>query len=189
VLLEIARERTPAGDFRRGEMEELPYADRTFDLVTGFNSFQFAANPVNALRQARRVAHKGAPVVVATWGKPEETESARYMAALSALLPLPPPPPGAPGPFALSQAGVLEAALIEAGLTPMHTETVDCLWVYPDEATALRGMLSSGPTIRVIQLAGEEQVRMLFAKALAPARTADGSYQMRNRFCYLVAIA
>jgi 2-polyprenyl-3-methyl-5-hydroxy-6-metoxy-1,4-benzoquinol methylase len=35
-LLAIACERVPDGDFRTGEMEELPYADRTFDVVTGF---------------------------------------------------------------------------------------------------------------------------------------------------------
>src|SRR5918911_4675678 len=31
--LVIARERTPEGDFRAGEMEELPWADNTFDVV------------------------------------------------------------------------------------------------------------------------------------------------------------
>src|SRR5687768_16149837 len=34
--LEIARTRTPEGDFRAGEMEHLPWADNTFDVVTGF---------------------------------------------------------------------------------------------------------------------------------------------------------
>ena len=51
-LLAIARERVPQGDFRAGEMEELPYANRTFDVVAGFNAFQFAASPSNALREA-----------------------------------------------------------------------------------------------------------------------------------------
>ena len=49
AFIEIARERVPAGDFRIGDMEELPYADASFDVVTGFNSFQHAANPVAAL--------------------------------------------------------------------------------------------------------------------------------------------
>ena len=33
--LSIARERVPDGDFRQGEMEELPYADASFDVVHG----------------------------------------------------------------------------------------------------------------------------------------------------------
>lgn len=60
-LLAIAKERVPFGEFREGEMETLPYPDRTFDLVTGFNAFQFAARPREALVEARRVAQPGAP--------------------------------------------------------------------------------------------------------------------------------
>ena len=97
ALLAIARERVQRGDFRTGEMEELPYADRSFDLVTGFSSFQFAANPVHALQEASRVSRNGS-VVIAVFGKPEENESTAYIKAMGSLLP--PPPPGAPGPFA-----------------------------------------------------------------------------------------
>jgi ubiquinone/menaquinone biosynthesis C-methylase UbiE len=106
ALIAIARERIPHGDFRVGEMEALPYAHSAFDVVTGFNSFQYAASPVNALREAGRVARTGAPVVIAVWGTPEDTEAAASLAALGSLMP--PPPPGAPGPFALSQDGALE---------------------------------------------------------------------------------
>ena len=56
ALLSIARERTPGGDFRQGELEALPFADAGFDLVTGFNAFQFAGEPAQALRA-------GAPVL------------------------------------------------------------------------------------------------------------------------------
>jgi 2-polyprenyl-3-methyl-5-hydroxy-6-metoxy-1,4-benzoquinol methylase len=42
-FVEIARERVPEGDFRVGEMEDLPWADNSFDVVTGFNSFFIAA--------------------------------------------------------------------------------------------------------------------------------------------------
>src|SRR5205814_1806979 len=105
-LVEIARTRVPEGDFRVGELEQLPYADGSFDLVTGFNSFQYAAEPVNALQEARRVVRGDGRVVIAVWGKPEQCELADYLAALGALLP--PPPPGAPGPWALSEDGALE---------------------------------------------------------------------------------
>src|SRR5690348_16459331 len=50
--LSIARERTPEGDFRAGEIENLPWDDNTFDVVTGFNASQYAADVVNALREA-----------------------------------------------------------------------------------------------------------------------------------------
>jgi ubiquinone/menaquinone biosynthesis C-methylase UbiE len=35
AFIEIARERLPGRDFRVGEMQTLPYADQSFDVVTG----------------------------------------------------------------------------------------------------------------------------------------------------------
>ena len=156
-LLAIARERTPQGGFRTGEMEELPYAERTFDVVAGFNSFQFAASPVHALKEARRVSRPGASLVITAFGKREDTEATAYFAALGSLLPT--PPPGTPGPFALSVDGALEALVAEAGMHPGKVEEFDCPWAYPDETTLLRGLLSSGPGIRAIQHAGETAAR------------------------------
>jgi SAM-dependent methyltransferase len=183
-LLAIAAERVPDGDFRAGEMEALPYADRTFDLAAGFSSFQFAASPVNALREASRVSRTGA-VVIAVFGKPEESDSSVYIAALGSLLP--PPPPGAPGPYALSADGALEALAIQAGMTPGIVATVECPWDYQDEKTALRGLLSSGPAIRAIQINGEAAVRQVLLNALAPFKTGSGGYHLRNSYRYMIA--
>src|SRR5579863_9941458 len=47
-FIAIARRRVPQGDFRVAEMEELPHPDGAFDIVTGFNAFQYAARPANA---------------------------------------------------------------------------------------------------------------------------------------------
>ncbi len=183
-LLEIARKRVPGGDFRTGEMEELLYADRTFDVVTGFSSFQFAANPVTALQEASRVSRTGA-VVIAVFGKPEESESTAFIAAMGALIP--PPPLGAPGPFALSVDGALESLAQNAGLTPGLVETVSCPWVYRDDETALRGLLSSGPAIRAMQVRGEDVVRHAILSAITPFKTSSGGYHLSNSFRYMVA--
>jgi hypothetical protein len=51
-LLVIARARVPHGDFRLGDLEELPFAERSFDLVTGFNSMQYAGNPTAAVTRS-----------------------------------------------------------------------------------------------------------------------------------------
>ena len=182
-LIEIAKERVPAGDFSTGEMEELPYPDKSFDIVAGFNSFQFAANPVNALLEASRVSKSGR-VVIAVFAKPEESGSTAYIKALGSLLP--PPPPGSPGPFALSGEGALEKFAAQAGLKPIIHETVACPWNYADDATALRGLLSSGPAIRAIQMKGEDVVKEHILKTLGQFRLKDGTYSISNYFQFLI---
>jgi SAM-dependent methyltransferase len=184
ALLAIAQERTPEGDFRIGEMEELPYADGTFDLVTGFNSFQFAADPVNALRQARRVNRPGGKLVIGVFGLPQDCDARFYFSALGALLP--PPPPGTPGPFALSQDGVLEALVEKASLQPGPVEQIAIPWEYPDASTMLRGLLASGPGTRAIQRVGEESAAQTILQALAPFKTASGSYRLANTARYMI---
>jgi ubiquinone/menaquinone biosynthesis C-methylase UbiE len=37
ALVRIARQRTPGGDIRHGDMFTLPFPDATFDVVTSFN--------------------------------------------------------------------------------------------------------------------------------------------------------
>ena len=184
TLVDIARERVPAGDFRTGEMEELPYSDRAFDVVTGFSSFQFAADPRGALREASRVSQSGA-VIIAVFGKPDESESTAFVKAMGALVPQ--PPPGAPGPFALSAEGALESLAQQAGLVPGHIEEVACPWVYRDDDEALRGLLSSGPAIRAMQHRGEEVVRRAILSTLAPYKTSAGGYHMTSSYRYLIA--
>jgi SAM-dependent methyltransferase len=183
--LVIARERTPQGDFRAGEMEDLPWSDNTFDVVTGFNAFQYAASVVNALREARRVARPGGCVAMAVWGRAEDCETVATVTALSQFLPS--PPPGAPGPFALSAPGRVEALLEQANLSPLSSGEVDCPFEFPDLETAVRGSMSSGPAAAAIRQAGAEAVQQAIAESFAPFRTSEGSYRQRNRFRYVIA--
>jgi SAM-dependent methyltransferase len=186
-LLEIARRRVPAGNYKLGELEQLPFGDATFDLVTGFNSFQYAADPKAALGEAKRVAKPGAPVVIMTWGRPEGMEAASLVAALRPLMP--PPPPGAPGPFALSDETALRAFAEAAGLEPVELMDVDSPWVYADLATALRGLGSSGVAARAAGNSSKEAVDAAHAAALVPFVQADGSYRVGATFRCLVTRA
>jgi SAM-dependent methyltransferase len=186
-FVEITRRRVPHADVRVGEMEALPHTEGSFDVVTGFNAFQYAAKPANALREARRVTKPGGTVVIAVWGMPDQCEAAAHLKLLGALIP--PPPPGTPGPFALSDEASLKGFAAEAGLTPLALVDVQCPWVYPDLHTALRGMLSSGPAERVVRMAGFERARKAVSDSLTPYRTPTGSYRLENVFRYLVARA
>jgi SAM-dependent methyltransferase len=183
--LSIARERTPEGDFRAGEMEELPWPDNTFDAVTGFNAFQYAASVMDALGEARRVAKPGGRVAMAVLGRPEDCEIAAIMAGLSKFLP--PPPPGAPGPFALSAPGRLEALLEQANLSPLVSGEEDCPIEFPDLEMALRGLMSSGPSAAAIRQAGIEAVQRAVTEQLSPFRTSVGCYRLRNRYRDVIA--
>jgi ubiquinone/menaquinone biosynthesis C-methylase UbiE len=185
AFIATARQRLPNRDFRVGEMEALPYSDGSFEVVTGFNAFQYAASPRNALAEARRVLRPGGTIVIATWGPPQDCEAAGHLKALGGLMP--PPPPGAPGPFALSDEAKLEELAGEAGFTPVAVVDVACPWTYPDLETALRGMLSAGPAERAIRNSGMERAREAVTAAISDYATPSSGYRLNNKFRYLVA--
>jgi ubiquinone/menaquinone biosynthesis C-methylase UbiE len=186
-LLVIARSRVPNGNFHVGELESLPFPDHSFDLVTGFNAFQYAARPSAALAEAKRVARPGSHVVVVTWGNPEGMEAASLVAALKPLLP--PPPSGAPGPFALSDETALRGFADEAALEPLKVFDVDAPWHYADLPTALRGLRSSGVAARAIENSSAQAVDEVHTKALIPFRQPDGTYKVGATFRCLVTRA
>jgi SAM-dependent methyltransferase len=185
-LIAIARRRLPAARIDQGDLEDLPFADQSFDAVTGFNSFQYAGNPEAALRDAYRVLRPGGGLVVATWGPPEMCDLAANLVAVGKLLP--PPPPGAPGPFALSGDGALAALLAQAGFEPQETRDVICRFDYPNDAEAVRAMISSGPCVRAARHSGEQAARDALLESVVPYRQSDGSYRIANAFRFTRAI-
>jgi SAM-dependent methyltransferase len=183
-LLAHARRRVPGARIEQGDLESLPFDHASFDVVTGFNSFQYAARPAAALAEAVRVLGPAGRVLLLTWGPPETCEAAGYLAALGRLMP--PPPPGAAGPFALSGKEALEQLLRSGGLRVVGFGDVETVWSYPDEATALAGLLASGPVVVAIEHAGEPAVRQAVIEFLEPFRTAAGGYQLTNVFRYAI---
>jgi SAM-dependent methyltransferase len=186
-LLAVAQSRVPAANLYQGDLETLPFDDRRFDLVTGFNAFQYAGNPVLALAEARRVTRPGGMIVVATWGPPQGMPAASLVAALKPLLP--PPPPGAPGPFALSEEATLQAFARDAGLLGGRCIDVQANWQFETLALGLRALKSSGVGARAIDHAGEAAVDEAHAAAMAPFSQADGSYQVAASFRCLIVQA
>jgi ubiquinone/menaquinone biosynthesis C-methylase UbiE len=68
ALLAVERERTPAGDFRAGDMFDLPFDDDAFDVATSFNGIWAGCEA--ALVEARRVVRPGGMVGMTFWGRP-----------------------------------------------------------------------------------------------------------------------
>jgi SAM-dependent methyltransferase len=184
-LVAIARERVPAGSFEVGDSQFLPYPDESFDVVTGINSFQYAADPVEALAEARRVVKAGGKVHVVVWGREEHTELVALLRALKPLLP--PAPPNAPGPFALSYPGTLEALVERAGLVPTDAGYVEASFFYRDDETMTAASRAAGPAILAERTSGEAALLAALRDAFAPFRTADGGYRVETEWRYVTA--
>jgi SAM-dependent methyltransferase len=146
---------------------ELPRADGSFDVITVFDAFRYAPS---VLRDAARAACPGAPILIATWGRPSQCEAAAYVQAVEPAL----------DPFALSDPGALEAFASAGGLVVDARREVMCAWTYEDEAAVLRGLAS-------IAAAGGVAVDDAIRATVAPYRTSDGAYRLENVFTYVIA--
>jgi ubiquinone/menaquinone biosynthesis C-methylase UbiE len=184
-FVQIARERIPAGEFRVGDIEHVPWPDNSFDVVTGFNSFIFAADIRGALREARRVARSGANVAITAFGRPERCESTSIFGSVGQLLPAQ-SEADERGP-ALHEEGTLERLASEAGLIPKQAGYVEFTEEYPDLDTFLRGDLSAGPIVSAIRTLGEETVRDALTGGVRALMTAGGRVRFEDEYRYLIA--
>ena len=187
ALLDLARKRLTEADLRHGDMQVLPFEDDSFDLVTGFNSFFYAEDMVRALREAGRVARRGAPVVIQVFGAPERCDLEAVKAVTRPFMPA--PPPGAPSAPELWRPGVLEQLVEAAGLQPRETFDFGYAVEYPDAETAGRLLVAPAGIARLVGPEREAAVRSKIIDALAHLRGPRGSYRLHNEFHYLVATA
>jgi SAM-dependent methyltransferase len=186
-MVEVARERVPDAEFRIGDLQFLPYDDATFDVVTAFNAIQYAADPTVAAAGIKRITRPGGSVFVLVWGRPEHNELVAVVKTLGRFLP--PAPEGAPGPFALSYPGALEAVLIAGGLSISDEGYLEVPMEYSDRETLLRANLAPGPAVMAARAAGEETLREALATAFAPFRTASGRYRIETEWRFVHATA
>jgi SAM-dependent methyltransferase len=187
ALIEIARERIPNGDFRVGDMEELPWVDDSFDFVTGFNSFFIAADTVNALAEARRVVRPGAPVAMTVFGRPERCQSTAMFDAIGALVPEKPAAEGAKAGQALHEEGALEALATEAGLNPEEAGYIEFVENYPNLETLLRGVMAAPPMVRAGRIVGDDAVRDALTDVFHSFKTPTGSFVLKEEVRCLIA--
>jgi SAM-dependent methyltransferase len=186
ALLAIARERVPDADLSVSDLQHLPYADDVFDAVTGFCSFFFADDMVEALREAGRVAKPGAPVVIQAWGRPERFDLGLMKAVLARFRP--PPPPGRLDPSTLWQPGVLEDLATRAGLVPETAFDDRWAYEYADEESMSQAMLSAGGFGAIVG-DRQDEARAAVLEALAVCRTSAGGYRIENDWHFLIAHA
>jgi SAM-dependent methyltransferase len=186
-LLDIARERTPQADLREGDISALPFAERSFDVVTAANALQFAPDPAQAFSEAARVLRPRGVLVVALFAEPERNEGTALHLAMKHLVEQVEGREDGYAPYALSQPGGLEQAVSDAGLTVREAGEVPVAWRYADRDTTLRALLCSAGGARAAKVAGRERVAAALNEAMFPFVGDDGAVTMRNVFRYVVA--
>jgi SAM-dependent methyltransferase len=183
-LLEIARRRNPQSTFLEEDLEAMPFADNTFHVVTGFNSFQYAEKFENALRETKRVLRKGGQLVIGIWDKPEVSDATHILKEINFLVP--PPPPGTPGPFALSEEGKIESICREADLKVIYKTTVACPILYRNMLEGVKSFMSTGPAAIAMNYTDKNTVENTIARALRPFRVTEDLYFMQNYFLVFI---
>lgn len=184
-LLDVARRRNPQNSFLEEDLEVLPFTDDRFDVVTGFNSFQYAGNFEKALAEAKRVLKPGGRLVIGIWDKPEMSDATNVLKSIGTLLP--PPPPGTPGPFALSEDGKIESTCENNGLKVIYKTRVACPFLYASLADGIKSFMGTGPAAAAMNNSSKETVEETIAGALQPFRVADDFYFLQNHFLVFIA--
>lgn len=172
-LIAIAAERSPLADLRVGDLEALPWPDGSFDVVTGFSSFQFADDHVAARSEARRVSRGMVWVIIPT--RLADSGIPQVFAAMMTLLPSEALASlKRSGMYALSAPGALEEVLAAAGMNPRADETVEAPSVFPDAAGTVGAFLGAGATALAIRHSGQPAVEEAVYGAIDPFTAPDG---------------
>jgi SAM-dependent methyltransferase len=194
-LLAIARERVPSARFVAGDMDDLPFDGEEFDVAVAFNAFQFARDPLGAVREAGRVIRPGGAVAATTFAEAERNQSTALHLALEPLRNA----AGGDGPrrrrddghrhlpYALSEPGGLEALADAAGLELVEAGEVPVTWAHPTVGEAIRAVLASGGGALAIDAAGVDAAHTALEAAVGPFVRGDGGVAMDNVFRFAIA--
>ncbi len=163
ALIDIARARTPEGDFRVGDMFDLPFADATFNVVTSFNGIWNGCD--DALREARRVLTEDGQIGLTFWGSYERMGLLPYFLA---IIEHSPPSHQAATVSIGDTANVVADMLRTTGFAPDGTGTVEVVNEWPDVDTAVRALAAAGPSIPAIESVGYEGFSEVLREIVTP---------------------
>lgn len=183
-LVAIARERSPDGDFRVGDISELPWDDDEFDVVVSFNGIWGLDRP---MAEARRVLRPGGRFAISFFGDFDRMDLMRSWAV--ALVECSPPDESGADLLAVSRPGAAEGIIARAGMEPLERGATASIQEFADVDAAVRAYSTLGPAITAIGHVGEDRwstrLRELFQPFVAPS----GVVRLVNEWGWVIASA
>ena len=118
-------------EYRVLDAQALDLPDGSIDGVLCRWGYMLMPDPLQALRETRRVLRDGGRLSFAVWGPPGQNRWATAIGrSLLALGLMEPPDPLAPGMFALADTGRLADLVVTAGFEPPAIAEVAISWQY-----------------------------------------------------------
>ncbi len=168
-LIAVARDRTPHADLRVGDMQQLPWPDASFDVVTSFRGI-WGTTP-DAVAEAHRVLAPGGRIGITVWGHIKRSQGAWALAPLA--LANAPKVEHQAAMVTLGRPGAGEDLLSRSGFVDVERHEIPFVWEFADPDAYARAIASLGPAYEAIVDIGEEQF-VRSAIAAARERVRDG---------------
>ena len=182
ALLTMASERVPEGDYRAGDIFDLPWADGTFDAVVSFNGIWGLDRP---MAEARRVLKKGGRFGISFFGSFDRIDLMHSW--VIALLECSPPDESGEDLMAISQPGAAEELITRAGMTPLQRGATSCVQEFADLAAAVPAYSALGPAVTAINHVGEDRWSSRLGELFQPFVAPSGVVRLRNESGWVVA--
>jgi ubiquinone/menaquinone biosynthesis C-methylase UbiE len=189
AFIKTANKRVPNGEFRVGDMEQLPFENNSFDVSFSSQTLMFADDPGLAIREMKRVTVPNGRVVIGIWGAIEDCELESLGKAIRDNLPkdvlskLPPKRQVS----SLSDHGFLEKLIEQADLKILDSKDLEHCFEFNDFECCWRGLKSTGPVQGVMRIAGEENFKTVVQKAIESLWDRKGAIRLENRVRYVLA--
>jgi SAM-dependent methyltransferase len=152
-LVAVARDRNPGSDVRVGDMNRLPWANDSFDVVTSFRGI-WGTTP-EAVREAGRVLRPGGRLGITVWGHIKASSGAWALTPF--VLAAQPKVENQAAMVALGRPGVGEQVVSDAGFADVRRVDVPFAWEFPDPEIYARSLAATGPAYEAIQNVGEAE--------------------------------
>jgi ubiquinone/menaquinone biosynthesis C-methylase UbiE len=157
-MLEVARENTPTTgvplEWQQGDMCELPFPDRSFDVALCQRGIQFVPNKLAALREIRRALVSRGRFVFSVFAAPSpyhvklSEALTRHVSAEAATSCL--------SPFSWRDEEVIRKLLDEAGFHGIEMRIMEFMIRFRASVDSVLGWIASAPYAREVAAVSEE---------------------------------